>query len=370
VAIAGSTTASAFRVSPDGQWLAGAASFPDPFIRQEAVLWNPARLPTALGDVPTGIVYSRAIAVSFNGTEPLVTCTGTEAFGSRPFHWKPSTGIVPVNIPDPITYDISLHDATPSGSYLIGEGRPQGIAPPLSVIRINSAAGQIQEFGQPAFAVGNASAYATNSSGSAIVGDAVAPAPQDWLAFLWTDSTGFESLGLLPGFPTYSTTARAVSDDANVVAGDANNLFIHVPFRWTRWDGMTQLAIGGQPNAMTPDGNTIVGFTSSFGFTWDRRYGFQDFRTRLTLANNGVDPTPAAGTTFLRPNDISADGRVIVGDGRFAGQSDAFLAILPPLCWADVTTTAQPGSPGYGTPNGVINNHDFFFYLSLFAAGC
>jgi len=37
---------------------------------------------------------------------------------------------------------------------------------------------------------------------------------------------------------------------------------------------------------------------------------------------------------------------------------------------ADLTTTAIPGSPGYGVPNGVINNDDFFFYLTAFAAGC
>jgi len=37
---------------------------------------------------------------------------------------------------------------------------------------------------------------------------------------------------------------------------------------------------------------------------------------------------------------------------------------------ADMTTTAVPGSAGYGVPNGVINNDDFFFYLSIFATGC
>ena len=40
------------------------------------------------------------------------------------------------------------------------------------------------------------------------------------------------------------------------------------------------------------------------------------------------------------------------------------------LAVADMTTTAIPGSPGYGVPNGILNNDDFFFYLSLFAAGC
>ena len=37
---------------------------------------------------------------------------------------------------------------------------------------------------------------------------------------------------------------------------------------------------------------------------------------------------------------------------------------------ADMTTGAIPGSPGYGVPNGIINNDDFFFFLNIFVAGC
>jgi len=37
---------------------------------------------------------------------------------------------------------------------------------------------------------------------------------------------------------------------------------------------------------------------------------------------------------------------------------------------ADMTTTAIPGSPGYGVPNGAITNDDFFYYLTVFQAGC
>ena len=40
------------------------------------------------------------------------------------------------------------------------------------------------------------------------------------------------------------------------------------------------------------------------------------------------------------------------------------------LAVADLTTTAVPGQPGYGVPNGAITNDDFFYYLTLFAAGC
>jgi hypothetical protein len=37
---------------------------------------------------------------------------------------------------------------------------------------------------------------------------------------------------------------------------------------------------------------------------------------------------------------------------------------------ADLTTGAIPGGVGYGQPDGVINNEDFFYYLSIYAAGC
>ncbi|MEZ6234924.1 MAG: FG-GAP repeat protein [Phycisphaerales bacterium] len=40
------------------------------------------------------------------------------------------------------------------------------------------------------------------------------------------------------------------------------------------------------------------------------------------------------------------------------------------LSVADMTTGAVPGMPGYGTPNGVVTNDDFFYYLSQFSAGC
>ena len=40
------------------------------------------------------------------------------------------------------------------------------------------------------------------------------------------------------------------------------------------------------------------------------------------------------------------------------------------LAIADLTTTAVAGQPGYGTPDGILNNEDFFYYLALFANGC
>ncbi len=54
------------------------------------------------------------------------------------------------------------------------------------------------------------------------------------------------------------------------------------------------------------------------------------------------------------------------GAGTVCGQPGACNA---PACRADLTATAIPGSPGYGVPNGLLNNDDFFYYLSQYAAG-
>ncbi|MEZ6233179.1 MAG: GC-type dockerin domain-anchored protein [Phycisphaerales bacterium] len=54
------------------------------------------------------------------------------------------------------------------------------------------------------------------------------------------------------------------------------------------------------------------------------------------------------------------------GAGTECGQPGACNA---PSCEPDLTTGAIPGAPGYGTPNGILNNDDFFYYLNEFAAG-
>ena len=40
------------------------------------------------------------------------------------------------------------------------------------------------------------------------------------------------------------------------------------------------------------------------------------------------------------------------------------------LARCDLTFSAVPATPGYGFPNGVLNNEDFFYYLAKFAEGC
>ncbi|MCB9840149.1 MAG: right-handed parallel beta-helix repeat-containing protein [Phycisphaeraceae bacterium] len=55
-----------------------------------------------------------------------------------------------------------------------------------------------------------------------------------------------------------------------------------------------------------------------------------------------------------------AGGSAIVDMGAYERQTP---------CQPDLTTGAVPGQPGYGVPNGVLNNDDFFYFLAQFAAG-
>lgn len=65
--------------------------------------------------------------------------------------------------------------------------------------------------------------------------------------------------------------------------------------------------------------------------------------------------------------DTGAGPPPIVDRGAFEFQPPG-----PGFCQADLTTTAVPGSSGYGVPNGIVNNDGFFSYTSLFASslGC
>lgn len=54
----------------------------------------------------------------------------------------------------------------------------------------------------------------------------------------------------------------------------------------------------------------------------------------------------------------------------FDGQATPVMSLaMVAACPADLTHGAIAGVPGYGTPDGVIDNDDFFSYLTKFSAG-
>jgi hypothetical protein len=95
----------------------------------------------------------------------------------------------------------------------------------------------------------------------------------------------------------------------------------------------------------------------------------------LAIANGQVDPCNP--TPVCRPDLTTGAVQGQPGYGVPNGvlNNDDFFYYLAQfaagnVAVADLTTGAVAGQPGYGVPNGVINNDDFFYYLAIFAAGC
>jgi len=99
-------------------------------------------------------------------------------------------------------------------------------------------------------------------------------------------------------------------------------------------------------------------FMSNGAFSNGRFYSFNaDLSERWSVSVPNINiGAPAMGR----------DGTLVV-----AGIGTNIVAYRTPRasCRPDLTTTAIPGTPGYGVPNGVLNNDDFFYYLSQFSAG-
>ena len=66
------------------------------------------------------------------------------------------------------------------------------------------------------------------------------------------------------------------------------------------------------------------------------------------------------------PQGYQPGPSLMVFDGADA---KGFSMSLASVCEPDLTTGAIPGTPGYGQPDGVVNNDDFFYYLALFSSG-
>ncbi|MEZ6233362.1 MAG: GC-type dockerin domain-anchored protein [Phycisphaerales bacterium] len=146
----------------------------------------------------------------------------------------------------------------------------------------------------------------------------------------------------------------------------------------------TELAREGDP--VDVDGNGLPdddAFIATFGAN-DAFFGDDGFVYFLCTLRN--ESQTSLGSAFLRVQ-IDAGGcapdlttgaiQGVPGYGVPNGvlNNDDFFYYLAQfaagnIAVADLTTGAIPGMPGYGVPNGVLNNDDFFYYLAIFAAGC
>ncbi len=122
------------------------------------------------------------------------------------------------------------------------------------------------------------------------------------------------------------------------------------PFRWTSETGMVDLGLlpwasDGRAEAVSADGSIVVGY--NFGsemtspFIWDEIHGMRDLSEVLTV-DFGLDLTD---WDFANATDISSDGRIIVGSGRYIPDSSdqAWMVIIPEPSSIAMTITGVIG---------------------------
>ena len=330
-----------------------------------ALLATPAQATEflGLGDLPGGIFYSSAYAVSADGS---VVAGEVSAGGDlTPFRWTASGGMVPLGVAGEAT-GISADGNTIAGSFanaghseayrwtagggVTGLGTSgythsygRAISPDGgTVVGMVAGAGTTQAFRWTAgggmdllgwFAGGTPQSTALGVSDNGVVvgyGGHIGGVE----AFYWTPALGaITGLGYLPG-GSFSI-AYAVSPDGRFIAGqsEAADGKPH-PVRWAQSGAayaITDLGmLGGWTDAtgtsISADGSIVVGYSQTAGdnvaFRWSSSAGMQTVRD--WLAASGVN---IGAWSLYEAKAISADGTTIVGYGKNpSGDEEAFLA--------------------------------------------
>ena len=173
-------------------------------------------------------------------------------------------------------------------------------------------------------------------------------------AFRWTESTGMVALG--PAHPNGNgnSFAHAISDDGTTIIGFGGNIGGNEGFRWTEANGMESLGKLDPNEASIPfdvsgDGNVIVGYATDFAMVWTPTHGIRPLSKIL-------EPIGTPFADYVRTNalGVSADGRVIVGEGeKIGGEQRAWMVVIPAYCPGDVNGDEQVN---FDDLNAVLGN--------------
>ena len=357
----GAAYSDGWRISDDGAAVAGVGTLDAGL---NAMRWSRLDGLARLGTLPGYEIGSFGTGVSSSGR--VIVGYSESVGGYQAFRWTADGGMVGLGDlgggPDAsLAYNISA-----DGAVVVGIGNQ---------ITAGSFTGEAFRWTQGGGMVGlgytqghheYSDAWSTSGDGSVVVGSSMKQY-SDGEAYVWTEATGMVGLGDLPGGDNFST-AIDVTPNGLVVVGGCAPVAGYEAFRWTQAAGM--VALGDLPGgdhysgayAVTADGDTIVGFADwdgGFGgsraFIWDQAHGMRDLKTVLET-EYGLDLT---GWQLLVANDISADGRYIVGQGlNPGGDWEAWIADLHRPC------------PGDFNGDGVVNTLDVLAFLNAWAAGC
>ncbi|WP_168207139.1 hypothetical protein [Lacipirellula limnantheis] len=330
-------------LSADGQVVAGR-------IGNASVLWTEARGVERF-PVPPGLSLRYVNDLSGDGT----TIVGGVQVGSgltghyEPFRWTREGGYQLLGSLSTDWLDDAYATATSyNGDVIVGTNRtPEGRrafrwTPATGLVNLGTL-GTTNPYYDPF-----SEAEAVTDDGSITVGTVSTDEDAYYKPFLWTESGGFNLIGL-PAAPhpgpggIPAGGASRVSGDGKVVTGASQVVGDLKYFSWTAEGGFVPLQAGADintaiANSISRDGSTIVGTeilwnvpapgkTTTHASIWRlAKDGYQFARVADVLAASGVD---ISGWQLTNVYGVSADGRTLLGIGVDPqGINRAWYAVL------------------------------------------
>ncbi len=316
----------ALAVSADGKTVVGESSSIN---GGEAFQWKAGTM-AGIGDLSGGEFKSEALGISPDGSTIVGMATGP---GNAMRAFKTMNGVMEdLGSPSENSNNFSAEGASLNGEIVLGNGNFEGLG--RRGFRWQSGSHQILS--------GPNNAISTTASDISWDGNSIAGYVQIYsqiFATRWDGSTPY----LLPSLSSsHNTAARGISGDGQVVVGDGGFTGGTEAIAW-RNSNLFQL--GDLPGggffsvalASSYDGSTIVGRGESAigyeAFVWTHANGMRNLRELLLSKNaRGTE-----GWILEQANGVSADGQVIVGWGiNPNGNNEAWLV--------DLTVVPEPSA--------------------------
>lgn len=313
-------------LSADGTKLAG-TSGAVPGVLGEAFRWTRGEGIEGLGINPDESFGTSGSAVASDGTVVGFS------FYPRAIEWAPDNvlHLLP-NLPDPHAFYSNAYAISDDARWIVGSSLSD--AGKWTAVRWNVD----RQISPLPFT----NAYDVSADGSVVVGLNSGGLRSE--AVRWTEASGLQLLGDLPGGREVSI-ASSVSDDGDVVVGFSSSSLsadYFEPFRWTAATGMVGLGllpgfVGGGVSGVSGHGEVIVGNNTSFLPTGDRQATAVIWTQDLGLlsaadyfSNDLGLASQLAGWHLDAATSVSRDGLVIVGYGTNPqGNQEAWMAIAP-----------------------------------------
>lgn len=333
----GSYYSRAYAVSADGSTIVGISksTASDPF--SEAFSWAKESGMVGLGDFPGGDLFSSiATGVSANGS--VVVGSGRSASGPEAFCWTSGAGMTGLGDLPGGPFLSMAHSVSADGSVIVGRASSDAGYGMEEAFRWEN--GVMVGLGGLSGTDWRSYAYDVSADGTVIVGNCGFGSSQsDMEAFRW-ESGVMTGLGHLPGGHGPSSNAFGISSDGSVIVGYSTSEAADWGHEAFRWEDGVMIGLGDLPGgyfgstaqATSADGSVIVGSSVTSGatgeeaFIWDELNGMRNLKDVLT-SDYGFDLT---GWTLTSARGISDDALTIVGYGSNPdGVTEAWIATIP-----------------------------------------